>query len=221
MLAKGTAAYDITGRNGENGPTFAEVSGEYRFASRKRIDFDAFLSLRDREGEVKKSEGIGVGSAFFLRPPPGSGLPRGKHWLKRDREDFEDPPVYRPLYNEAIRSVNGIQDWSMLAGAARMKPIGRRTFGAVETTGYQARIGVLDALGKVTRGSRRVLSDLYAQGARSIGFTVWVDKDYLPRAVLVNIELKNRLLLLDVRYSDWGKQVSIAEPPAGQVWNRS
>lgn len=223
VLAKRTVAYDITGRNGENGPTFAEVSGEYRFNSRRSIDFDAFLSLRDREGTVKKSEGIALGSDFFLRPPRDAGakLPSGKNWIKRDRDDWEDPPVYRPLYNEAIRSVDGIQDWSMLAGASTMKAIGKRTIGDVETTGYQARIQILDAIRKVDDGSRRVLSDLYAQGARSIGFTVWVDKDDLPRAVLVNIQLKNRLMLLDVRYRDWGKQVSIGAPPAGQVWSRS
>ncbi|MQA97615.1 MAG: hypothetical protein GEV11_24430 [Streptosporangiales bacterium] len=222
VLAKRTVAYEITGRNGgDNGPTFAEVSGEYRFNSRNSVDFDAFLSLEDREGETKKSEGIGVGSAFFLKPPPDSGLPRGKSWIRRDRDDWEDPQVYRPLYNEAIRSVDGIQDWSMLAGAAKLKPIGRRTIGDVETTGHQARINILDAMPKVDDGSRRVLSDLYAQGARSIGFTVWVDKDYLPRAVLVNIELKSRLMLLDVRYRGWGKQVTIAEPPAAQVWRRS
>ncbi|PRX95791.1 hypothetical protein CLV72_109405 [Allonocardiopsis opalescens] len=219
-VARGSARFDMSGSLG--GAGLASVTGGYVFHSAEEIDFTTTVEFRDG-GTTRTARAVGLGNAVYLRPPTRDGMPPGTEWIRRARSDWEDPPEVTPVYNEAIRSINGIRDWSMIAAAAELVPVGTRTVDGERTTGYRARFEVLAAMRTegVVGASFRVLQDLYAQGARTVGFIVWVDGGYLPRSVLVSVPTDEGRLMAELNFHGWGEPVAPEAPPDELVWRRS
>ncbi|PSK92249.1 hypothetical protein CLV63_1185 [Murinocardiopsis flavida] len=221
VLTRATANFDATASL--NGMRRAEASGGYAFRSEERVDFAVDLDMRARGGGDYSARAVAEDSAFYLKPPTTEDMPKGKSWVRRSRADFEDPPEPRALYAEVIRAVSGIRDWSMIAGASDLVPAGPRTVEGVRGRGYRAEFPVVEGMGHVSGkgGAWRVLQDLYAQGVRDIAFTVWVDDDYLPVAVLVQMDTDEGPGHVDLRFSDWGDDITLPVPAKRDVWRRS
>lgn len=221
VLTRGTASYEATAMLA--GIRRANATGVYAFHGPDRIDFTADLEMSDRSGRDRSAEAVALGGEFYLRPPTQEGMPEDTEWVKRSRADFEDPPEPRALYAEAIRSLAGMRDWSMIAGAGELLPAGSRTVNGERARGYRATVAVLDAMEEVggSGGAWRVLQDLYAQGVAEVTFTVWVGPDYLPQAIVVQMDSDEGRATADLTFSDWGGTVEFEPPPGDLVWERS
>ncbi|GAB3457178.1 hypothetical protein GCM10027570_39480 [Streptomonospora sediminis] len=221
VLTRGTAHYSATASL--NGLRRARAEGGYAFHGPDDIDFTARLDMTSREGDDYGARAVAAGGSVYLKPPTTEGMPAGTTWVRRSRADFEDPPRPRALYSEAIRSIAGIRDWSMIAGAADLVPAGGRTVGGVRTTGYRATFAVPEGMRHVggTGGAWRVLQDLYAQGVAEISFTVWVDDHYLPRVILADMDSAEGPAHVEMEFDDWGSRVDLSAPPGDTVWRRS
>ncbi|GLU47621.1 hypothetical protein [Nocardiopsis ansamitocini] len=221
VLTRETVRYQATASLG--GIRRAEASGGYVFHAKDSIDFTADLDMRSRSGDDYAAQAVAVGDRFFLKPPTTDGLPSGAEWVGRSRADFEDPPEPRALYSEAIRAISGIRDWSMIAASSELLPSGRRTVNGVTGRGHRATFSVVDGMNNVsgTGGAWRVLQDLSAQGVRQITFTLWVDDDYLPVAVIVQMKSEDGPAHVDLTFTDWGDTLEFPVPDPGEVWNRS
>lgn len=136
VLARKTARFEATASL--NGLRRAEADGGYVFRSEERVDFRVDLDMRSRSGGDYSARAVAEGEDFYLKPPSTDGMPDGKSWVGRSRADFEDPPEPRALYSEAIRSISGIRDWSMIAGAGDLVPAGPRTVDGMRGSGYRA-----------------------------------------------------------------------------------
>ncbi|WP_144390140.1 hypothetical protein [Marinactinospora thermotolerans] len=206
-----------------NGIPRARASGGYAFHEKDRVDFTADLEMSSREGDDYSARSVAVGEDFYLRPPSTEGMPEGTSWVLRSREDFEDPPEPRALYAETIRAISGIRDWSMIAAASDLVPAGARTVDGVRGSGHHATFDVLDGMANVSGkgGAWRVLQDLHAQGVEEISFTVWVDDEYLPLAVLVHMDTEEGPGHVDLTFTDWGTTIEFPLPPRAEVWQRS
>ncbi|WP_049572454.1 hypothetical protein [Streptomyces sp. SBT349] len=153
----------------------------------------------------------------------------GRNWMAMDlmsiAEETGDPAVADSM-SFGLDSTNQdpAQQLALLLQAPEIELVGEETLDGVETTHYRGTISVEDALERngaddlLTDEERQQLTDVMeAQGIDSYHLEVWVDGDDYPVQINQSFDSAAGPVEYEVRYSDYGAEVTAEAPPSGAV----
>jgi hypothetical protein len=179
--------------------------------SKKLEDLSARLSMKAaNEGafEVRIVDGV-----LYIK---GKGLSSdpAKPWLEFDMSDPSNPLA--GFYEQIVANVNPAQSAQMFEAVTELDNKGTETIDGIDTTRYEVTVdmekalelsGVTDSLGVDPRQLSNQIPD-------EITYDVWLETD---TALMVRMAMQMEGMEFDMRFSDWGKPVSVEAPPSGQV----
>ncbi|MEN3341465.1 MAG: hypothetical protein V7644_869 [Actinomycetota bacterium] len=155
------------------------------------------------------------GTTVYMRSPLfGASLPQGKKWLKLD---LQKAGKARGVDLSALLSQSPARSLGQLEGLRNVKKIGSEHVDGASATHYRGRID----LSKVPQGARlKALTH-----ATYTPFDIWVGDDdgYIRRfrfgvAYMVP-DGSDADFTITMDFSDFGKSVSVSEPPASEVFD--
>ncbi|RBM06906.1 hypothetical protein [Streptomyces sp. PT12] len=154
----------------------------------------------------------------------------GRGWMAMDlmslAEETGDPAVADSM-SFGLDSANQdpAQQLGLLLEAPEIQLVGEETLDGVGTTRYQGTISVEDAIER-DGGTEALLTDeerdqlveaMNSQGIESYDLDVWVDENDYPVQIHQSFDTDAGPVEYEVRYSDYGTDVSAEAPPAETV----
>lgn len=209
----------------DNGAAVTKIHATGRFRMRPTPAADATVDEISRGGQRvpwSQTQLILTGDVLYVKLPQiAQTLSGGRSWARADLArlgDLSGVDVVR-LIGEAQQKVNPAQQTKMFTASDDVRRTGTETIDGVRTTRYTGSVTVHDAFERLDARDRDALRRLYPEGAQEeIHFDLWADSDGLPRKVVTKgSAARDETSTITVVYSDYGKQVSIAAPPADQV----
>jgi hypothetical protein len=184
-----------------------EGTGGFRFAAT-----DVAAAMTVTVPGLGKVRVILLPQAFYLRLPASAGLSSGKPWLKISTDAARNDPgsaAFGPLMDQLRQSFDPQGNLGILEATTNLKAAGTERVDGVPTTKYTATVDLAEA-GDQYRA-------LVGQGVTKLDYSIWVDRDDLPRKFSTVVPTPQGDVTASGTYRDWGKPVHIAAPPAGQV----
>lgn len=169
-----------------------KATGDFRYAD-GRLEQHTTVPVEGSEMEI-----IAVGDFIYLKGLPGQAKP----WVKID--PAADDPISQ-MFKGMIEG--GVSDPTQMADNLKGTEA-TVTAKDAGTTTYEFSVDPAKAL-----GSTATPSPSASASAQALTMTYVLDKDDRP----VTISTSAAGQSIEVTYSDWGKKVDIAEPPADQV----
>lgn len=163
---------------------------------------------------VRFIRGIEYLSLDALEGGSSSDTPQlaGKKWLRLNPSDFGG--------DTQIGQSNPSAGLDALRGATDVTKVGRATVRGTSTTRYRAQLDLDQAVAKAPEDQRtEVTSTVQALGSGTVSADVWVDGKGRVRRIKLRVgstSAGNRGSAT-FEYFDLGSQVSVEEPPAGEV----
>lgn len=154
-----------------------------------------------------------IGTMMYLKVP--SGAPAGKPWIKMD---LTASPVLGGVdMSQMIKQMENCdpsKQIKALLETGKLTVIGEDTVDGVRTVHYKGTIPVDEYLKQVGPNMRaQQKANFDKLGIKEVTTELWVDEKYQPRKVDTTVgETK-----VQVRYSDFGKPVTVAAPPAAET----
>ena len=149
-----------------------------------------------------------------------SQLPGGMRWIKLDVTKLGKSAG---LDLSKMMAGSGLQPTDLLsmlvAEGAKTQKLGPATVGGVATTRYHVTIDIAKAL--QSKGLTGPLLSSIAAQMKTVSENVWIGKDGLVRRVALGYSVPRRgaRLTMTMDISDYGAHVTIAAPPASQVFD--
>jgi hypothetical protein len=184
-----------------------EGSGGFRFATT-----DVAAAMTVTVPGLGKVQVILLPQAFYLRLPASTGLPTGKPWMKISTDatgNDRGSAAFGPLMDQLRQSFDPQSNLGILQATTGLKAAGTERVDGVPTTKYTATVDLAKA-GDQYRA-------LVGQGVTTLDYSIWVDRDDLPRKFSTVVPTPQGDVTASGTYRDWGRPVHIAAPPAGQV----
>jgi hypothetical protein len=169
------------------------------------------------------------GTTMYMRMPLLEGM-LGKPWVKMDLEELAAQQGMSSMFPGGQAATTDPSQWlDLLLGASEsVEELGTEEVRDVETTHYRAVLD-LDAYGEELPEEERAayeeaIGQLSGFGLSSLPVDVWVDSDGLIRRYTLDLDVPSSAevpggmtmnLALDLY--DFGTEVEVEAPPAGQV----
>jgi hypothetical protein len=155
---------------------------------------------------------------FYLKLPAGAGVPAGK-WVRVTAAGANDPlsRTFGPLVQQLQQSFDPASNLGVLKATTTIAPAGKEAVDGVPTTKYTATVDLAKAASVSTRTLAQQYSTLVQNGVKTLRYSIWVDHDQLPRRFATVVPTPQGNVTATGTYRDWGKPVTVAAPPAGQV----
>jgi len=161
---------------------------------------------------------------YMNSPPLASQLPGGKSWIRLDLE--KAGKSLGVDFNQVMSqsSQNPAQTLDMLRASGQIDKVGPDTVNGVATTEYKGTIDLAKAAELHGGAAQQLVQRLIAQGAPShIPFEVWIGDDGLVRQLRTTEDIqtggKSLSAVVTIDMSDFGTDVSVSAPPAGEVFD--
>jgi hypothetical protein len=154
----------------------------------------------------------------------------GMKWVRLDTEgtDAELDPELAMLHGQLDQlndvAQNPAEQIAVLLGAKEIEWRGGETMDGVRTDRYDGELTVDEALeadpamAKMAPAEVEEMRDeLESAGAERFVYTVWIDENDLPIRIDWSIEMAQLDMHYSTRYEDYGVEVEVAVPPAGET----
>lgn len=139
----------------------------------------------------------------------------GGEWIKIDTSSSQFGDL-----SEAFSQQDPRVQMRLFASSGNGRVVGTETIDGVETTHYAATLDVND-VGEVAGLSASELTAVTKAfgeaGVDSLNYDVWVDSDFRPRQVKVNVPSSAGELDMTMRITDINSPVEISAPPASEI----
>jgi hypothetical protein len=146
----------------------------------------------------------------------------GKHWIKYDYDDLAETAGGSGAYmKDQMQNTTPNQSVKMLLASGDVKKVGEETVRGQKTTHYSGTVEVADLASKNSDLSASQLEDLKEQleqaGITTETIYIWInDQDLLVKKVEKG-EMTPGTMSQTAYYSDYGVDVPVEEPPAGDT----
>jgi len=206
------------------------MSGEGTFdyarsEGRMTMDIGAFLTAAGKSGPGRVDV-ILTRNAYYLKYPLLSqALKSKKPWIKVDLADLLKPSGI-DVSSLQLNQSDPSQTLVYLKATGKVEQVGTETIDGVETTRYHATTDLdrvpAQAPKRIRAAVRASVSKLRDQyGISELPLDAWIDRQGLPRQLREEIDVTTQGQELKVsstvHFSDYGVQVHVVPPPAGQV----
>jgi hypothetical protein len=137
-----------------------------------------------------------------------------KPWVKIDLADPSNPLA--GFYEQIVANVNPAQAAKMFEAVTELENKGEEEVDGLDTTHYRVTVdmakaldlsGLADSMGVDPEQLAGKLPD-------EVTYDVWLETE---TALMVRMSMDLRGMHMDLHFSDWGQDVSVQPPPAGQV----
>ncbi|MEW2352528.1 hypothetical protein [Spirillospora sp. NPDC029432] len=168
------------------------------------------------------SETIVLGDAVYVRQE-GEEYEPGKRWLRITRADLQrsnlgpSRAAFEEAYKEAqagIREATADKGLAALRHGTLKKPPYKERLGGEEVRRYDGTSATAKLAGQTGDAQFRTLADA---GVANIPWSVWVDRQGLPRQLSMSLAAGPTVIVTTARYSDWGKPAAVTAPDPAQV----
>jgi hypothetical protein len=183
-----------------NGASSGE--GDYEFSSPLKVSMK--MSQQGLNMEI-----VQVGGVTFIKGIPGMAKP----WLKFDPKGTDTFSKLMSSLVDVSKSNDPRALVSVMEGV-KGRDVGSEQMDGVPTEHYAFEVP-LSAYGRVLSPEVLKLMQGMVKGPIAMGY--WVDAGNLPRKLSSVMEISGKKQSTEITYSDWGKPVNIAAPPAAQV----
>jgi hypothetical protein len=162
----------------------------------------------------------------WVRTPAGFGSrrPADKPWFGPIQlaETFAGTTEQKlaVLATRAVRAAEPTRAWrsDLYGDGATLVSATDEDLDGVPVVKYRITVDIAKAAaGQDNARRKRALQEYLKQGETSNDVTLWVDTEHRPLRVEQRLGAKDRPTTVDIRYRDWGRPVSIDEPPADQT----
>lgn len=162
-----------------------------------------------------------VDEVIYVKLP--QGLEPGKPWLRIDANGND--PISQSL-GAALEQMKQSGDPSQLL--TQLKDSGEITaqkqeeLNGKQTTHYSVTVDVAKAAA-TTGAQQELVEEARKAGVEKLPIEVWVDQEQLPVRFTMEVPVKDpssqqsSTVKVNVDYTDWGKPVTVAAPPAAEV----
>lgn len=140
----------------------------------------------------------------------------GGEWIKIDTSESGQFGELSDAFSQQDPRVQ----MRLLASAADAQVVGTETIDGVETTHYAATLDVNDLaeVAGLSSDELKALKDGFTKaGVDAVDYDVWVDSDFRPRQIKVNVPSSAGELELTMGITDINSPVKISAPPASDV----
>jgi hypothetical protein len=140
----------------------------------------------------------------------------GGEWIKIDTSEsgqFGD-------LSEALSQQDPRVQMRLFANSANGRVVGTETIDGVETTHYAATLDVKDvgAVAGLSASELTAITEAFGKaGVDSVNYDVWVDSDFRPRQIKVNVPSSAGELDMTMHITDINSPVEISAPPASEI----
>lgn len=155
--------------------------------------------------------------AMYMKSPGGMGADPGKPWMKMPTGP--DNPMTKQL-----GSYEKLTDFqAMLPPGSTITNSGREKVDGKDTTRYETVTDLNKAIVEGPEESKQGLRMFADNGVTELKQTIWVDAEQLPvkaTSTTPPMTMMGQQIpesTITVTYKDWGKPVTITEPPADQI----
>ncbi|MFG1998904.1 hypothetical protein ACGFNU_07140 [Spirillospora sp. NPDC048911] len=156
-----------------------------------------------------------VGDAMYMKIPGLSGRNGGKPWARMSLSGMGGS--YDQLLKQAQQQ-NPAEQTKLFIASKDVREVGTENVGGVPAKHYTGTVSVNEALGKLDAQTRQKMEKTYQQlGTDKIGFDMWVSDDSLPRKIISKVQTGMGAVNTTMLFSDYGKPVEVAAPPASEV----
>jgi hypothetical protein len=146
---------------------------------------------------------------IYLKVP---GSPGGKPWM-RSSLDGAFGKQFGGLGDQADPS----KQFDQLKTAGTLSGATPDTVDGTPATKYTLTLDAAKLAAAGTPEQQATNKALVEQGVKTIDMQIWVGDDNLPLRVSTSTPVQGQTTTIDIHYSDWGKPVDIAAPPADET----
>jgi hypothetical protein len=161
-----------------------------------------------------------TGNVFYMRSPAfARTIGRGKQWIKLDLAKLakQRGVDLGGLLNASPTPNNAL---AYLAGADQVDEVGSEKVGGDDTTHYQVRVDVSDAVEKASGTAQSSLRGVKASGVDKLPMDVWVDPNgYIRKVSYEEHAGRQQAANVTMELHDFGSRVSIEAPPSASVFD--
>jgi hypothetical protein len=131
----------------------------------------------------------------------------GKSWMKLAAGKAAGSET-----NQQYRDIDPVKQIRTLLAGDNVSAVGQEDVNGVPTVHYLAKVPLAKYLGQADASARKAIEkEFSAAGATEMSVDAWVDEQYRPRRIHILVGSK---IDLTMDYTDYGKPVQIAAPPA-------
>jgi hypothetical protein len=193
-----------------------KADGDMKFGSAPGMDLNYELP------GIGSAKMILANDVFYFQLP--TQLATGKPWVKIDVDG--DDPLSKALggaLKETKKNSDPSQVLTQIKDAGQITGTTQENLNGKATTHYSVTVDINKAVEKLDPSLRSELEKVAKAGVSTYPLEVWVDQESLPVRITVDTPFTNPStqqtdqVKMTLDYSDWGKAVTIAAPPADQV----
>lgn len=194
-----------------------DVVGEGAFAFGSQPAASYSVSV-EADGQTQEIGLILVDGAIYLKLGDLGQQKGGKAWVKVDPKGTDQLSKSFSALGESLTQAGDVAgNIKLLEAGATVKDLGPESLDGVAATKYLITTDIAVALKTATGAAKDGLEQLKKSGITTVTATLWVDGQNLPVQYQQVSKAEGGEATTTVRYSDWGKPVSIEAPPASQV----
>lgn len=156
----------------------------------------------------------------FVKVPPVFGLPQDKPWVKLERTDTDDFTSTMLGFRDVIyqQAVFTTYHLPVMQAGGELKLAAQTG----ERTRYSIAVDYKRAYDALTDESlRNELKLALDQGVPGSAGEIELDGKGLPLRIKFSTQFQNALIVDEARFTDWGSDVTIAEPAANEISPRN
>jgi len=215
---KKTYHFTIAGQT--TGGVTAPASGSVRLGDVPSVDATTTRPVQTG-GQAEELRYVSTADdGAFVKLPAVFGLPQGKPWVKLKREDDDDFTntllgFHDVIYQQAVFTTYHLP---VLEAGGSIQLITE----VADRTKYSIAVDYRKAYDTLTdEYLRHEIKLALDQGVAGANADVEVGGDDLPTRIKFSTQFQNATIVDEARFSDWGTDVKIAEPPANEVSSRN
>jgi hypothetical protein len=164
------------------------------------------------EGAGQEMEMLLVDGVMYMKADRISKDP-SKPWVSIDLTDPSNP--FGSMYKQLMANADPSQLAKSFEALTEVKKVGEEDVDGVEATHYTVTVDVKEAVKAMglTDSLGPDAESMLQSLPKSTAYEVWVTDDALPARMSMNMMGTD----MDLRFSDWGEDVSVEAPPSGEV----
>lgn len=199
------------------------VRADGQFRLRPALAFSGRLNEFSQNGQQIPGiagQAVFTGNVLYAKSPRIAQMAGGKPWVKLDLDRAQQRTgIDFARIVKQVERVNPAELTKMFTASDDARKVGTEKIDGVETVHYTGSVTVREALERVDPARRDDLRRALPKDANErINFDVWLDKDQLPRKLVVKGQGdQGEHVTLTILGSDYGKSVTVQAPPADQV----
>ncbi|WP_018682323.1 hypothetical protein [Actinokineospora enzanensis] len=193
------------------GPTEIDAEGDVTFGSKTSMQMTMTVpTVGDMEMRL-------VERILYVKMPANLAPNPAKPWMKVDLDGTSQMAKQMSGMLDQAEQSDPTKTLEQLADAGEITGHAEDTVDGQKATRYTIKVEVAKLKDKALGMSEEALATVQQAGIKDFTANVWINEDNLPIRYTADIPVQGQKVKTDVKYTDWGKSVTIEAPPASQT----